>query len=180
MAGQRLTDKSGLDFNTSAGDLYMIVDVDDTTGSSAGTSKKLDCRYVIQTDDISVSNSDFTSMDDSGGAGTYVTLVDAFGTGYAPVILGVNVAVTHASPDDSSNKDLKIGYVVDSTQYAISQRRFMSGVGANAVYPMAPQPASDGAGSSYDNAKVVMFSSGNFNGGFSAVVYITYQVIKLS
>ena len=39
MAGQRLTDKSALNNHTGSGDLYMVVDVSDTTGSSAGTSK---------------------------------------------------------------------------------------------------------------------------------------------
>ena len=58
MAGQKLTDKSALSNPTGTGDLYMIVDVSDTTGSAAGTSKKLDSKFVIQTDKISVSAAD--------------------------------------------------------------------------------------------------------------------------
>ena len=54
MAGQRLTDKSALANNTGTGDLFMVVDVSDTTGSSAGTSKKVDSQYIIQTDVLSV------------------------------------------------------------------------------------------------------------------------------
>ena len=50
MANQRLTDKSALANNTGTGDLFMVVDVSDTTGSSAGTSKKVDSQYIIQTD----------------------------------------------------------------------------------------------------------------------------------
>ena len=42
MAGQRLTDKSALVTTPGTGDLLMIVDVNDTTGSAAGTSKKID------------------------------------------------------------------------------------------------------------------------------------------
>ena len=45
MAGQRLTDKSALENHTGSGDLYMVVDVSDTTGSAAGTSKKLDSKF---------------------------------------------------------------------------------------------------------------------------------------
>ena len=41
MAGQRLTDKSALTSNTASGDLFMVVDVSDSTGSAAGTSKKV-------------------------------------------------------------------------------------------------------------------------------------------
>jgi hypothetical protein len=42
MAGQRLTDKTALEQQTGSGDLFMVVDVNDTTGSAAGTSKKID------------------------------------------------------------------------------------------------------------------------------------------
>ena len=37
MAGQKLTDKSALEEQTGSGDLFMVVDVNDTTGSAAGT-----------------------------------------------------------------------------------------------------------------------------------------------
>ena len=58
MAGQRLTDKTALEEQTGSGDLYMIVDVNDTTGGSAGTSKKLDSKFVIQTDKFSLTNAE--------------------------------------------------------------------------------------------------------------------------
>ena len=56
MAGQRLTDKTALAEQTGSGDLYMVVDVNDTTGSSAGTSKSIDSKFVIQTDKFSLNN----------------------------------------------------------------------------------------------------------------------------
>ena len=62
MAGQRLTDKSALNNHTGTGDLYMVVDVSDTTGSADGTSKKLDSKFVIQTDKISVSNAEILAL----------------------------------------------------------------------------------------------------------------------
>lgn len=40
MANQRMTDLASLEQQTGSGDLYLVVDVSDTTGSSAGTSKK--------------------------------------------------------------------------------------------------------------------------------------------
>ena len=58
MANQRLTDKTALEQQTSSGDLYMIVDVSDTTGSAAGTSKKLDSKFVLQTDKFSLDNTE--------------------------------------------------------------------------------------------------------------------------
>ena len=49
MAGQRLTDKTALEQQVGSGDLLMVVDVNDTTGSAQGTSKKMDFKYLMQT-----------------------------------------------------------------------------------------------------------------------------------
>ena len=50
MANVKLTDKTALEEQLGSGDLFMVVDVNDTTGSSAGTSKKFDTKYLIQTE----------------------------------------------------------------------------------------------------------------------------------
>ena len=62
MAGQRLTDKTALEEQAGSGDLLMVVDVNDTTGSAQGTSKKMDFKYVIQTDKYSVTNQQVQSL----------------------------------------------------------------------------------------------------------------------
>mgnify|MGYP003123664026 CR=1 FL=1 len=46
MASQRLTDKSAID-NIGTGDLMMLVDVSDTTGSAEGTSVKMDMKHLF-------------------------------------------------------------------------------------------------------------------------------------
>ena len=58
MSGQRLTDKTALEQQAGSGDLLMVVDVNDTTGSPEGTSKKMDFKYVIQTDKFSLTNAE--------------------------------------------------------------------------------------------------------------------------
>ena len=63
MANQKLTDKTALGEQTGSGDLFMVVDVSDTTGSAAGTSKKIDSKFVIQTDKISLSNAEAQALD---------------------------------------------------------------------------------------------------------------------
>ena len=65
MAGQRLTDKTALEQQAGSGDLLMVVDVNDTTGSSAGTSKKFDTKFLLQTDKISLSNELFELIKNS-------------------------------------------------------------------------------------------------------------------
>ena len=62
MAGQRLTDKSALEEQLGSGDLLMVVDVNDTTGSADGTSKKYDAKFLMQTDKISVSNAEIQDL----------------------------------------------------------------------------------------------------------------------
>ena len=47
MAGQRLTDKSAITDNLATDDKLMVIDTSDTTGSAAGTSKKIDNKFII-------------------------------------------------------------------------------------------------------------------------------------
>ena len=181
MAGQRLTDKSALTNQTGTGDLYMIVEVSDTTGSSAGTSKKLDSKFVIQTDKISVSNAEVQAMDASGGAGTFKTLVSAAGVGYAIIPLTATIVTTYAASTESSNKNLIIGY--DNTQtfgYWTIMTRFMGLISSSSVFIISASPGLQGSNSaSINNLPLYLYSSGNFNGGWSADVYITYHIIQL-
>ena len=104
MAGQRLTDKTALEQQTGSGDLFMVVDVNDTTGSAAGTSKKIDSKYVIQTDKFSLSNAEVLALDS-----TPKTLIGAL-SGYMPTIFNVTVLCTYAASTESSRKDMIFGF----------------------------------------------------------------------
>ena len=177
MAGQRLTDKSALNNHTGSGDLYMVVDVSDTTGSSAGTSKKLDSKFLIQTDKISVSTAEFQAMDATGGAGTFKDLVSAQGSGFAIVPLSCTIVNTHSSTE-SSVINLLIGYDTSQvTYYWNKEDRYMRNIGTNVTYYLVA--SNNPAGTTIDNVPLRMYASANFVGSFSADVYITYHVIKL-
>ena len=104
MAGQRLTDKTALEQQTGSGDLFMVVDVNDTTGSAAGTSKKIDSKYIIQTDKFSLSNAEVLALDT-----TPKTLVGAL-SGYMVTPISVTVLCTYASPTETARKDLLFGF----------------------------------------------------------------------
>ena len=90
MANVKLTDKTALEEQLGSGDLFMVVDVNDTTGSSAGTSKKFDTKYLIQTDKISLSNAEVQALNS-----TPKTLVGAL-SGYMITVYSVNVLCTYA------------------------------------------------------------------------------------
>ena len=177
MAGQRLTDKSALNNHTGTGDLYMVVDVSDTTGSSAGTSKKIDSKFVIQTDKISVSASATQSLKSSP-----VTLVSAQGSGYAVIPLCFTLFNTYSSTE-TNKVPLLFGHTGtnDSTLACATITNYMKDVTTNATYITSPSmdiPMTKTT--SIDNTPLYVSSSGNYAGGFSMDIYVTYQIIQLT
>ena len=181
MAGQRLTDKTALTEQTGSGDQYMVVDVSDTTGSSAGTSKKIDSKFVIQTDKISVS-----SADTQGLKTTPKTLVSAPGSGYAVIPFHFYCDVTYSSTE-SAKLTLIFGHTGSNNSLLSCATivNFMSGVTTNAQYIVSNNGDAVASSSSLtaaptiDNIPLYLSSNGNFSGGFSMDVYVTYHIIKL-
>ena len=176
MAGQRLTDKTALEQQTGSGDLYMVVDVNDTTGSAAGTSKKIDSKFVIQTDKFSLNNTEVKALD-----ATPKVLVGAL-SGYIVTQISVTILTTYASATESSNYNLLLGY--DSSQVALYwdfASRFMGTITtSNAFVFSGGVPKAKGVNA----ASIIihpfeMWSSGAFNGGWSCDVYMTYCYTKV-
>ena len=178
MAGQRLTDKSALEQQTGSGDLFMVVDVNDTTGSAAGTSKKIDAKYIIQTDKFSLSNAEIKLLSTGDSP---KTLVGAL-SGYMVTPISCTVLCT-ADPSDieGSNKNLYFGF--DHTQTAIYwhySSRFMGTIATNQTYIFSgDQPSKGVKTSSTINTAFFMWSSGAFTGGWSCDVYLTYCYTKV-
>jgi hypothetical protein len=175
MANQRLTDKTALEEQTGSGDLYMVVDVSDTTGSSAGTSKKIDSKYIIQTDKFSLSNAEVQALNSSPK-----TLVGAL-SGYMVTVYNVTVITTYASSTETSNSNLYFGYDTSQTsQYWQYSSRFMgSQTDSNTYTYGADQPTHGVKSSSIINSAFSMWSSVAFNGGWSCDVYVTYAYTKI-
>ena len=177
MAGQRLTDKTALAEQTASGDLYMIVDVNDTTGSSAGTSKKIDSKFVIQTDKISISNAEVLDLD-----ANEKKLVGAL-SGYMITVYNVTVLCTYASATESARKDLLLGFDdADDTIYWGKANDIMDAQTTNVTYVVqASTPAKQGSNrlSILNKPFICWAQSTGFNGGWSADVYVTYSYTKV-
>ena len=175
MAGQRLTDKTALEEQAGSGDLLMLVDVSDSSGSAAGTSKKMDFKYVIQTDKYSLNNTEVQDLDT-----TSKTLVGAL-SGYMVMPLSVTVLCTYAAVAEASNKNLYFGW--DDSQillYWDYGSRFMGAKSDDASYVFAGnQPGTGVDGGSLINKSFKMWSSGAFTGGWSCDVYVTYAYTKV-
>ena len=174
MANQRLTDKTALTEQASSGDLLMVVDVSDTTGSASGTSKKTDFKYVIQTDKISVTNAEIDL------ATNPKTLVGAL-SGYMITVYNVTILTTQDAADETSNSTLYLLYdATEVSNYWANFRRFMNTVGTNASFCFGPVPSAVGScKATLLNKPFQLTSSADFNGGWSAEVYVTYAYTKV-
>jgi len=180
MAGQKLTDKSAID-HLGTGDLFMTVDVSDTTGSTAGTSKKMDAKYALITDKISISNSEFLSMRTGLGASDFKTLVAAPGSGFMILPVDITILVTYAAPTQTAAINLYVGYDSSTASYyTLQARNFMRNLTTSSTFILPFLGATGGSHSaSIENQALVMYSSNNFSGGFSADVYVTYKIQKI-
>ena len=175
MANVKLTDKTALEEQLGSGDLFMVVDVNDTTGSSAGTSKKFDTKYLIQTDKISLSNAEVQALNSSPK-----TLVGAL-SGYMITVYSVNVLCTYASSTEASSNDLYLSYDSSSTTvYWKYMRDFMNGKTTDITFCFAADTAAGGTcTTSILNKPFLMYSNNAFNGGWTADVYVTYAYTKI-
>tara|TARA_R110001583_G_scaffold142375_2_gene294647 strand:- start:537 stop:1073 length:537 start_codon:yes stop_codon:yes gene_type:complete len=177
MAGQRLTDKTALEEQTGSGDLYMVVDVNDTTGSAEGTSKKIDSKFVIQTDKFSLTNAEVKLLSDGDAP---KTLVGAL-SGYMVTPISVTMLVTYASATESSSNNLMFGFKSsDDNAYWFQIRDAMNSKTTDITYMQsAYQPSGGACATSTLNKPFVMWSNAAFNGGWSCDVYVTYCYTKV-
>ena len=181
MAGQKLTDKTALAENLAKDDLLMVVDTSDTTGSAAGTSKKVVSKYVMQTDKVVVSNAELQAMDATGGAGTFKEIIPAQGSGYIAIPLKVTILPTVSDAEtsaatlylgwDSSQSTYKWDEVIRFNRNVTSTYSFVfHGAGGSAI----------SADATIDNLSFKMYSSTNFTSTDMVLnVYVTYQTVKL-
>ena len=177
MANQRLTDKTALEEQTGSGDLYMIVDVNDTSSSAQGTSKKLDSKFVIQTDKISLSNAEVKALDTAEKP-----LVSAL-TGYMITPISATVLCTYAGVTENQRKDLIIGFddSID-TSYWSKVYDCMDGKTTNMTYIIGgfDQTKEGSWTASTINKPLVCWAEGTgFVGGWSCDIYITYCYTKI-
>ena len=175
MAGQRLTDKASITQQVGSGDLLMVVDVSDTTGSAQGTSKQMDFKYLLQTDKISISNAELQALDSSPK-----TLVGAL-SGYMITVSNIAVLCTYASSTESAAKSMYFGYDSSVTSnYWTRFRQIMNGSTDDLVFCSGPLPPSGGTDtSSIINKPFIVWADGAFNGGWTADVYVTYCYTKI-
>ena len=176
MAGQRLTDKTALAEQPSSGDLFMVVDVSDTSSSAQGTSKSIDSKFVIQTDKFSLNNTEVQALNTSPK-----TLVGAL-SGYFITPLTVSVFCTRNGSNETSSNNLMFGFDSSTdSSYWVQIRDCMNNKTSDLSYVVAAYPPGNGTyvGNSTVNRPFEMWSNAAFNGPWTCEVYVTYAYTKL-
>tara|TARA_R110000824_G_scaffold64463_9_gene168408 strand:+ start:699 stop:1232 length:534 start_codon:yes stop_codon:yes gene_type:complete len=175
MANQRLTDKELLSTQIYSDDLFHVVDVSDTTGSSAGTSKKVEARRLIVTTRASFSNAEIQALNS--------TPQEMFSppSGYYVIPIGLTLFCEYAAGIESSSYNLYMGHKGSGTVYYWDYGRdLMNGVTADRTYIFSSgAPGSVGV---YDGdlsgVAFSIWSNGAFNGGWTAKAYFTCTMIE--
>tara|TARA_R110002020_G_scaffold92899_2_gene224478 strand:- start:21906 stop:22427 length:522 start_codon:yes stop_codon:yes gene_type:complete len=173
MAGQRLTDKTQYSDNLASDDLLMMVDVSDTTGSSAGTSKQTRNHFIIQTDKVA-GNLDLLSNP--------LTLVAPPATGFAIQPITMTILFKYVSASTATGY-VYISYDSSSTSnFLVRQRDLYKSETADRTYVFGADAAASADGTYAGNidSKGLYLYGMNLSGTSTFDVYTTYQLIKVS
>ena len=183
MAGQRLTDKSAMVLTPGTGDLFYVIDVNDTTGSAAGTSKKIDNKFIVQTDKKTIDNTAFLALNSSG-----FELVASPGAGFAIMPMIVYIEQIIGGTPNEASMGIKIGHKNGDSSYYWSSARFWPDSPTNTGYAYLFQgndPSSKGiseAESVSDKGLYLYASSSAPTGGATntMIAWVTYRIIDIS
>ncbi len=174
MASQKLTDKSALLFQPVKDDLLMVVDVSDTTGSASGTSKKVEAQKVIVVESVALSNAQVLALHT-----TPVEIVAAPGSGFAIMFHNILVDGIYVSSTETNRESIEFGYGTPSSatgNYLGYVARWMY----NRTSSCTNAFVFEAAGNVYfDNQPLKVASSGAFSANFTAVIHVSYTIIKL-
>ena len=180
MAGQRLTDKTAMTTTPATGDLLMVVDVNDTTGSAEGTSKKIDNKFFMQTDKISISNAEYKAL-----ATTGKTLVSSPGAGFAIIPISVALINTEGGTPNTATAWPRVGHIDQSTSYWDGARFFTDTSGGGVYLMSGGTPSNNGAvpdGQTIEDKGLYLWCSVAPSGTSTntLVAYVSYRIIDIT
>ena len=175
----KLTDLALLATEPDKGDLLTIVDVLDTTGGAAGTSKKIAYSTLMGNREfvkVSLSNADVLAM-------KYDTTPITLKAAVAGKIVILCIAA-YGADAESSSFDLRMGWdaaIAGTTDYYSTSRDWMDGVSSGTI-SAAFNGASSVGGSSQWSTSIVdtpfqIWSTGDFDGGWTMDVYFNYIML---
>ena len=173
MAGQRLTDKSGLAQQTAGDDILMVVDVSDTTGSAQGTSKKIEAKNIISVASVSLSSAQIQALHTSA-----VVLLPAPGSGFMYMVHSVLIDNTYVSTTQTVRRAAQLAFGVPASfvNEIFRVDSWMWNKTANETRRAVPGFLQN---TNADNVGVSLTADGAITGNFTAVVHLAYTIIKI-
>ena len=182
MAGQRLTDKTALTSNPASDDILMVVDTSDTTGSAAGTSKKVITPYVITSEKVTVTNGELDALEVTGK-----TLIGLPGANKVIQPLSVYMEYTVGSVPNTTAPTLYFGHIDKSTTYYWDNARYWSRTsgsynGVSWIFSGSGSSAKGASATSIANLGFYMYLDIAITAptGASVDVWTTYRLLDIS
>ena len=183
MAGTKLTDKSALVTTPASDDKLMIVDTSDTSSSSAGTSKKIDNKFILQTDRIAINNDEFLDLATEGK-----TLVSAPGAGFVIIPESVYAHYTEGGTPNTNTLNSTIGHVDQDNSFYWDRSRFWmdsTTYDGGAFIYSGGAPANGGVvtdDGTIENKGLYYYFNTAPTGGATGtlILYVTYRIIDVS
>ena len=180
---KRVTDLTALTVTPAADDVLVIVDKNDTSSGADGTSKKIDNKFFIQTDKVTIDNTAFKALHTDG-----FELVASPGTGFAIIPISVYIEQTPGGTPNDSAMGTTVGHINKDANYYWSSTRFWpkdTTYDGNVKFFTGDEAASKGqcAANTVEDLGFNIYAKDGSPDGTSTnswVVYVTYRIIDIS
>ncbi len=180
---KRITDLTALTVTPAADDVLVIVDKNDTSSGADGTSKKIDNKFIVQTDKKTIDNTAFLALNSDG-----FELVASPGAGFAIMPMIVYIEQIIGGTPNEAGLGLTCGHKNKDASYYWSSARFWPDSPTNTGYAYLLQgndPSSKGiseAESVSDKGLYLYARSSAPTGGATntMTVWVTYRIIDIS
>jgi|TARA_R100000084_G_C4580108_1_gene113421 hypothetical protein len=183
---KRVTDLTALTVTPAADDVLVIVDKNDTSSGADGTSKKIDNKFFIQTDKVTINNSDFTDLNSDGKE-----LLASPGSGFAIIPINIYIEQTKGGTPNEDTMGITIGHVNKESDYYWSTNRYWpktpsSGTafdGFACDFTGASQSGKGICNSSIEDKGLFIYAKDggpSTNATNTMEVWVTYRIIDIS
>ena len=177
----KLTDLAALGVTPAAGDFLTVVDVSDTSGGAAGTSKKVTYDNLVAVNSTKVT---LTSPQVQALHTTPIVL-KAAETGKTIIPVSAIMVATYGAATEASLSNLYIGWdeaSAGTTSYWAYARQWMNAVASGERTFFAGGKPDSGTTNNFDfslvNKDFEVWSDTAFTGGWTMTIYFSYLTQK--
>lgn len=177
----KLTDLAELVVSPATGDFLTVVDVSDTSGGAAGTSKKVtyDNLVTVKSTKVTLTNPQVQALH------TTPIVLKAAETGKTIIPVSAIMVATYGAAAEASLSNLYIGWdeaSAGTTTYWAYARQWMNGVASGQRTFFAGGQPNAGTQNNFDfslvNKDFEVWANTAFTGGWTMTIYFSYLTQK--